>query len=66
MEGFLVLDYEARYPECIETLSDWIRAKKMSPVEHITHGIETMPDALADSYLCNNVGVRIVRIEEPN
>ena len=66
MEGLFVSHYEERCPECIETLSGWIRATKLNSVELITHGIKTMPDALADLYVGNNVGVRMVRIEEPN
>lgn len=65
MEGFFVFDYEEQYPECIETLSGWIRAGKLDPIEHISQGIETMPDALADLYLGNNVGVRMVHVADP-
>ena len=66
MEGFFVFDYEKQYPECIETLAGWIRAGKLNPIEHISHGIETMPDALADLYLGNNVGVRMVCVGPPD
>lgn len=65
MEGFFVFDYEEQYPESIETLAGWIRAGKLTPVEHISHGIETLPDALADLYLGNNVGVRMVQVGAP-
>lgn len=64
MEGFFVFDYEEQYPECIETLAGWIRAGKLNPIEHISRGIETMPDALADLYLGNNVGVRMVHVAD--
>ena len=65
MEGFFVFDYEDTYPDCIDTLADWVRQGVLNPVEHISHGIETMPDALADLYLGNNVGVRMVKVAEP-
>ncbi|GIR71817.1 MAG: hypothetical protein CM15mP74_30680 [Halieaceae bacterium] len=52
--------------EYIETLAGWIRAGKLNPIEHISHGIETMPDALADLYLGNNVGVRMVCVGPPD
>jgi len=65
MEGFFVFDFEEQYPECIETLAGWIRAGKLNPIEHISNGIETMPDALADLYLGNNVGVRMVHVADP-
>jgi NADPH-dependent curcumin reductase CurA len=62
MEGFFVFDYEAQYPECIETLAGWIRAGQLTPVEDISEGIETLPDALADLYRGNNIGVRMVKV----
>ena len=65
MEGFFVFDYEEVYPDCIETLADWVRAGALNPVEDISEGIETMPQALADLYLGNNVGVRMVKVGEP-
>jgi len=65
MEGFFVFDYEDTYPDCIDTLADWVRQGVLNPVEDISHGIETMPDALADLYLGNNVGVRMVKVAEP-
>ena len=66
MEGFFVFDYEHLYPECLDTLSGWVRNGLLNPIEDISVGIETMPDALADLYLGNNVGVRMVQVGEPN
>jgi NADPH-dependent curcumin reductase CurA len=66
MEGFFVFDYEHLYPECIDTLAGWVRNGLLNPIEDISVGIETMPDALADLYLGNNVGVRMVQVGEPN
>jgi NADPH-dependent curcumin reductase CurA len=65
MEGFFVFDHEDQYPACIDTLANWVRSKTLNPAEHISEGIETMPDALADLYLGNNVGVRMVRVGDP-
>ena len=66
MEGFFVFDYEDVYPDCIDTLADWVRRGLLHPVEDISHGIETMPNALADLYLGHNVGVRMVKVAEPD
>ena len=66
MEGFFVFDYEDTYPDCIDTLADWVRRGLLHPVEDISHGIETMPNALADLYLGHNVGVRMVKVAEPD
>ena len=66
MEGFFVFDYESNYPECIDTLAKWVREGALHPVEDISQGIETMPDALADLYLGNNIGVRMVHVADPD
>jgi NADPH-dependent curcumin reductase CurA len=66
MEGFFVFDYESIYPECIDTLAEWVRGGALHPVEDISQGIETMPDALADLYLGNNIGVRMVHVADPH
>ena len=66
MEGFFVFDYESNYPECIDTLAKWVRDGALNPVEDISKGIETMPDALADLYLGNNIGVRMVHVADPD
>ena len=66
MEGFFVFDYENQYAACIDTLANWVRNKTLNPVEDVSEGIETMPDALADLYLGNNVGVRMVKVAEPD
>ncbi len=62
MEGFFVFDYEDRYPECIETLAQWVRDGQLQPIEDISEGIESLPDALADLYRGKNIGVRMVRV----
>ena len=65
MEGFFVFDYEAQYPDDVTTLAQWVREGKLNPVEDISEGIETLPDALADLYLGRNIGVRMVHVGEP-
>ena len=66
MEGFFVFDYEDVYPQCLEMLATWVREGALNPVEDISQGIETLPDALADLYLGNNIGVRMVEVGQPD
>jgi NADPH-dependent curcumin reductase CurA len=66
MEGFFVFDYQDSYPQCLHQLATWVREGALNPVEDISHGIETLPDALADLYLGNNVGVRMVEVGQPD
>ena len=63
---FFVFDYEKQYSECIETLSNWVRTGALDPIEHISYGIDTLPDALSDLYVGNNAGVRIVEVGRPD
>jgi len=65
MEGFFVFDYEAQYADDVTTLAQWVREGKLNPVEDISEGIETLPDALADLYLGRNIGVRMVHVGAP-
>lgn len=66
MEGFFVFDYEDQYAADIDTLAQWVRDGQLNPVEDISVGIETLPQALADLYLGNNIGVRMVEVGQPN
>ena len=61
-----MFNYEDQHSESIETLSGCVRAGKLNPIEHISHGIETMPDALANLYLGYNAGARMVQVGEPS
>jgi NADPH-dependent curcumin reductase CurA len=65
MEAFFVYDYEQRFTEYNQELADWIRAGLISPVEDISEGIETLPQALVDLYTGGNVGVRMVHVGDP-
>ena len=65
MEGFFVFDYEAQYPDDIALLAQWVREGQLNPVEDISQGIETLPDALGDLYFGRNTGVRMVHIGDP-
>ena len=66
MEGFFVFDYEDIYPQCLHQLATWVHEGALNPVEDISRGIETLPDALADLYLGNNIGVRMVEVGQPD
>ena len=65
MEGFFVFDYEAQYPDDIALLAQWVREGQLNPVEDISQGIETLPDALGDLYFGRNTGVRMVHVGDP-
>ena len=62
MQGFVVLDYVARYDEALRELAAWIRAGKLHYREEILEGIEHAPDAIAGLYRGENTGKRLIRI----
>jgi hypothetical protein len=62
MQGFVVLDYKARYSEAITALAHWIRAGRLRYREHILDGIEHAPGAIAALYRGENLGKQLIRL----
>jgi NADPH-dependent curcumin reductase CurA len=62
MQGLLVFDYAARYPEAREQLVKWVRAGLIRYREDILEGIEHAPGAIAGLYRGENMGKRLIRI----
>jgi NADPH-dependent curcumin reductase CurA len=63
MQGFLVLDYKARYGEAIAALADWVRDGRLAYNEHILVGAEAARDAIAMLYEGRNTGKLLVRVD---
>lgn len=64
MHGLLVMDHEARYPVAIEELSQWVSAGRLRYREDILDGIEQAPGAIAGLYRGENLGKRLIRLED--
>jgi hypothetical protein len=62
MQGFLVFDYAARYPECLIRLTEWVKAGSIRYREDILDGIEQAPDAIAGLYRGDNLGKCLIRL----
>ncbi len=63
MQGFLIFDWAARFPEATARLADWVRAGRLRYREDVLEGIEHAPDAIAGLYRGENLGKRLIRIE---
>ena len=63
MQGFLILDYKARFPEAIEQLATWVREGKLARNEHILEGADTAPGAIKMLYEGKNTGKLLVRVD---
>jgi hypothetical protein len=62
MEGFLVLDYAARFPEAIAKMSEWKRAGKLKSRVDVVDGIENTPAAFQRLFTGGNTGKLLVRV----
>ncbi len=64
MEGFLVSDYAARFPEAIQQLAAWFTAGKIKDRVDILEGIENAPAALRRLFTGANIGKQLVKIAD--
>ncbi|MBT8184238.1 MAG: NADP-dependent oxidoreductase [Eudoraea sp.] len=61
MQGFIVFDYEHKYPEAIKVLSQWLREGKLTNVETIREGFDNIPQAFIDLFHGKNKGKMVVK-----
>lgn len=64
MEGLVVFDFAARFPEALDGLVRLIRAGQIQVREERFEGIETMPEAFCGLFEGENFGRRVVRVGE--
>lgn len=64
MRGLLVMDHEARYAGAIEELSQWVGTGRLRYREDILDGLAQAPGAIAGLYRGENLGKRLIRLEE--
>ena len=62
VEGFLVLDYAARFKEGAAQLADWLRSGKLQYRETIVRGLENAPRAFLGLLQGQNIGKQIVEV----
>ncbi|MDZ7784647.1 MAG: NADP-dependent oxidoreductase [Halioglobus sp.] len=63
MEGFVVFDYSARFPEAIMELVGWMQEGKLILDEHIVEGIDNFPEALRMLFDGRNTGKLVLKIQ---
>jgi NADPH-dependent curcumin reductase CurA len=67
MKGFFVYNYQDRFYEATDQFAEWINAGMLKPIQDMEDGFERMPQALANLYEGNNVGVQCCRVRvEPD
>ena len=65
MEGFIILDYAARFPEAIEALRPWQREGKLVQKEDVAVGLENAPRTLMRLFTGENFGKQLLKIADP-
>ena len=62
MQGFIVGDFAAKFPEAIGQLSTWVKEGKLNYTETIVEGFDQIPQAFIDLFDGKNKGKMIVKI----
>jgi NADPH-dependent curcumin reductase CurA len=62
VEGFIVSDYQARFPELQKKLADLIAEGKIAWRESVAEGLERAPEALMDVLAGRNFGKQLVKL----
>ena len=64
VEGFIVLDYAARYPEAIAALGQWMAEGKLKVRTEIVDGLENALQTVKKLYTGANTGKLMIRVYE--
>ncbi len=64
MEGMLVTDYAARYPEGVATLARWMKEGSFKSREHIVDGFENFPSTLLMLFKGENLGKLVLKVAD--
>jgi len=62
MQGFIVSDYNARMPEFLRDMSQWLREGRVKTREHIVKGLDNAPQALLGLLEGKNFGKLLIEL----
>jgi NADPH-dependent curcumin reductase CurA len=65
MEGFIILDYAARFPEAIGALAAWLKEGKLKQKEDVAIGLENAPNTIVRLFTGQNFGKQLLKIADP-
>ncbi|MBK8293605.1 MAG: NADP-dependent oxidoreductase [Solirubrobacterales bacterium] len=63
LQGFIILDYYARFGEGIKQMSQWVGEGKIKSEQTVVEGFEELPNALNMLFAGKNTGKLVVHIE---
>jgi len=64
VEGFIVLDFAARYPEAIAALGQWMAGGKIKVRTEIVDGLEHALQTVKKLYTGANTGKLMIRVKD--
>ncbi|HKU37032.1 MAG TPA: NADP-dependent oxidoreductase [Polyangiales bacterium] len=64
IEGFIVLDYQARYPEARAALLQLMAAGKLRTAEDVQHGFDRIPATLRRLFEGKNLGKQLLALDD--
>jgi NADPH-dependent curcumin reductase len=62
MNGIIVFDYMPQWPAASKEMAQWCHAGKLKSPEHVSHGIESFPDALVALFAGAHSGKQLVKL----
>jgi hypothetical protein len=65
MEGFIVIDYAARFGEGVAKLREWVESGELVHEEDVQVGLEHAPRTLQRLYRGENRGKQLLQVAEP-
>jgi NADPH-dependent curcumin reductase CurA len=65
MEGFIVLNYVAQFPEAMKVMQGWIDARELTSRVDVVSGLENAPRTLAGLFAGANFGKQLLKIGDP-
>jgi hypothetical protein len=66
MEGFIILDYAARFPEAVGVLAGWLGEGRLKQKVDVAVGLENAPKTLARLFKGENFGKQLLKIADPS
>ncbi|WP_312958315.1 NADP-dependent oxidoreductase [Stutzerimonas nitrititolerans] len=62
MQGMVVTDYVARYPEAMQEMAGWLQSGQLKSKEDIVEGLETFPETLMKLFTGGNFGKLVLKV----
>jgi len=65
MEGFIVIDYQARFGEGASQLAEWVGEGRIAHREDVQEGIENAPKTFLRLFRGENLGKQLLKLADP-